>query len=61
MKTIRQVGNYTLLNKTEETGRIIYWIDNGEDDVSEYMDEFEVNDLIDCDNWEFVKKCIDLF
>lgn len=56
MKIIRQVGNYSLVKKGKQ-----YYIDNGIDDVSEYMDEFDIADLLECENWEFINKCIDLF
>lgn len=60
MKTVRQVGNWTLLSKSIGD-RIVYWIDSGNDDVSEYMDEFDCIDLIECKEFEFVNKCLGFF
>jgi len=56
MKIIRNVGNYSLVKK----GRW-YYIDNGIDDVSEYMDEFDCSGLFECDDYDFIKQCENFF
>ncbi len=61
MEIVRQVGNWSLLKKVTATKNTLYWVDNGSDDVSEYMDEFDCYDLIHCENHEFANKCAQLF
>lgn len=64
MELVRQVGNWSLLTKVNESGNVVYWIDGGGntiDDVSEYMDEFDCIDLIECEDFEFVNKRLGYF
>ena len=56
IEIIRTVGNYSLCKKGRK-----YFIDNGIDDVSEYMDKFDCADLFDCKDHEFINKCLNYF
>ena len=56
MNTIRQIENYSLIKK----GKWFY-IDNGIDDVSEYFDEVDAIDFIECGTMQFLDRCEKLF
>jgi len=56
MKVIRQVGNYTLIKNTTHSISLCYYIDNGED-VSEYLDEWDIQHLKFVKDDEFVMEC----
>ena len=51
MNTIRQIENYSLIKK----GKWFY-IDNGIDDVSEYFDEVDAIDFIECGTLQFLDR-----
>ena len=59
IKIVRQEGVYSLCKKKTETNNTVFWIDN-EDEVSEYMDEFDCEDLINCSSDDFINKCLEL-
>lgn len=55
MEILRQEGVYALVyNPHSENESLRYHVDNGED-VSEYFDEYEANDLLNSDS--FIKDC----
>ena len=56
MKIIRQVNNYSIVKKGNK-----FYIDNGIDDVSEYMDKLEVAPLLLHGDLEFIEFCKELF
>ena len=57
MKTLRYISPYTLIyNPDSENTSLRYHIDNGEE-VSEYFDEIEANDLLQLSNEDFVNEC----
>lgn len=59
MQIIRQVGIYSLLIKNIKS-TLKYYIDN-EDDVSEYMDMYQINPLLLYSDREFEEFCLELF
>ena len=55
MEILRKEGVYALVyNPESENKSLRYHIDNGED-VSEYFDEYEANNILNND--EFIKEC----
>lgn len=61
MQVLRQVGIYSLIRSSQSESKTLkYYIDNGED-VSEYMDEYEVKPLFLYSDEEFEDFCLELF
>ena len=56
MHIIRQEGLYSLVQKKDK-----FYIDNGLDDVSEYMDAYQVYPLYSYSSEEFIEFCLVLF
>lgn len=52
LEVIRKIEEYSLVKK----GRMFY-IDNGIDDVSEYFDEVDAIDFIECGTLQFLDRC----
>ncbi len=55
MKVVRRVKNFSLVKRGRN-----YWVDNGQD-VTEYMDVFDCNCLLNCSDAEFLKECKSYF
>lgn len=61
MKVIRVINEFSLVKSSQSESKTLkYYIDNGED-VSEYMDEFEIQPLLNYSDEEFKEFCIELF
>lgn len=56
LEIIRKVGDFSLVKKGNH-----YYIDNGIDDVSEYFDKIEADEVLKLKNAEFINYCLDLF
>jgi hypothetical protein len=56
MEVIRKIENYSLVKKDR-----MFYIDNGIDDVSEYFDEIDAIDFIECGTLQFLDRCEKLF
>ena len=61
MQVLRQVGIYSLIRSSQSESKTLkYYIDNKEE-VSEYMDEYEVKPLFLYSDEEFEEFCLELF
>lgn len=61
MRVLKQVGIYSLIRNTViENKTLKFYIDNGED-VSEYMDEFDIKPLFFYNDKEFEEFCLEVF
>ena len=61
MQVLRQVGIYSLIRSSKSESKTLkYYIDNKEE-VSEYMDEYEVKPLFLYSDEEFEEFCLELF
>lgn len=61
MKVLRQVGIYSLIRSSQSESKTLkYYIDNGED-VTEYMDEYDIKPLFVYSNKEFEEFCLNIF
>jgi hypothetical protein len=56
---VRQEGVYSLI-KVDNDSSLCYYIDSG-DEVSEYMDRFDIEDLLTCDSGLFIGECNNMF
>jgi hypothetical protein len=56
----RAVNGYSLVENPENSKTLRFYIDNGED-VTEYMDEFDIDELFTCSDEDFTNECESYF